>query len=97
MKLIQTNKNMNNLIWGEREVLFSYETPIAIWFREQDKIFKVKGLSQTSKMHFSKWVSSDNVEEIEQAQLNRLLGEGPSGNSNPETDLNANQEYSLKK
>ena len=59
-----------------REILFSYETPVAAWASDRGYMRSEKHYSQTTSKHIARWLASHNAtaEMVSQDTIDALLG-----------------------
>jgi len=73
MKLNPIESNMTELEIGNKNVLFSYRTPVA-YCENGVRFFKTsKKWGVTTSRHINKWLNGANAKEVEQEQLDALV------------------------
>ena len=78
MKLRQIASNMTELYINGHEVLFSYQTPVAVFHAEDGYVRTSKKWSSTTSRHINKWLANryaGNVTEAPQDFFDSLVGE----------------------
>jgi hypothetical protein len=76
MKLRQIASNMTEVYVNGHEVLFSYQTPVAVFHSEDGYVRTSKKWSPTTSRHINKWLSTrhaGNVTEAPQEFFDSLI------------------------
>lgn len=67
IRIKQIASNMTVLYRDGNEILFSYQTPVAVFDRNTQKYFRTETkYSQTTSRHINKWVGNTKAEEVPQ-------------------------------
>lgn len=72
MKLIPLGKNVNVLnVDGKKEILFSYQTPVAV-FVSGCYLVTSKKWSRTTSKHITQWLDGRESQRVSQEEIDRL-------------------------
>lgn len=76
MNLVNLGSNMNELILGNKSILISYETPVALHIEGMGYIVTEKKWSRTTSRHINKFLNGDKPYKTEtQEFFDNLLSE----------------------
>ncbi len=76
MNLVNLGSNMNELVLGNRSILISYQTPVALHIEGTGYIVTEKKWSRTTSKHINKFLNGDKPYKIEpQEYFDNLLNE----------------------
>lgn len=68
IRIKQIASNMTVLYRDGNEILFSYQTPVAVFDRNTGTYFRTETkYSQTTSRHINKWVGNTKAEEVPQS------------------------------
>ncbi len=56
--------NMTVLTIGDKEILFSYETPVAVRYSDASFLVSSNWFSKTTTAHINKWVGKKNPRAV---------------------------------
>lgn len=65
MKLVNLGANMTELVTGNRSILISYETPVALHIEGVGYIVTNKKWSRTTSKHINRFLSGSKPHKIE--------------------------------
>ena len=74
MKIKKLGSNKMTLSFPDKEILVSYETPVAARFKNGDCIRTSKNWSRTTQKHITQYLSGLNAKSVDQSVLDNLLG-----------------------
>lgn len=94
MRLIEQGKNAHILMWGDKEVLFSYNTAVGIKDNRSNDAVVLATTSQTTKVQITKWLAGTPAKKVDEAWILEALREKETNTSERET-APVDQEYSL--
>ena len=72
----QGNTNAIEVDKGDRVVLFSYSTAVAVLIRGNGWYRTAEHYSVTTSRHINKWLDGAEAKVVSQAEIDRLAGEG---------------------
>ena len=79
MNLNPIKANMNEIIVGEKRILFSYKTPVAVYTNDNTVHITSKKWSKTTTRHINTWIAGFSfdlkVKEQPQEWFDALLNE----------------------
>jgi hypothetical protein len=75
MNLKPLGANRNEISTNDKEILVSYQTPVAYYDKRTHKAYKTnKSWSRTTSKHISLWIGSyQDVSEVDQSVLDSIL------------------------
>jgi len=73
MKLKPLDKNMTELTFGKKVVLFSYETPVAGFTPDLGYVVTNEKYSKTTTVHINKWLEGVKPSVVPQSAIDSLL------------------------
>lgn len=75
MKLRNMGSNRTILSTGEKEIFFSYNTPVAAFIPGRGYVRTNKKFSVTTSKHINQYLSGRQAETVDQSFLETLAGE----------------------
>ena len=74
MKIKKLGSNKMTLSFPDKEILVSYETPVAARLKNGDCIRTSKNWSRTTQKHITQYLGDLKAKKVEQSVLDNLLG-----------------------
>ena len=72
----QGNTNAIEIDKGDRVILFSYSTAVAVLMKNDGWYRTAQKYSVTTSRHINKWLDGIDAKVVPQAEIDRLAGEG---------------------
>ena len=73
LHLTPLGPNMNEVRYGDKYVLFSYQTPVAYSDNEGNVYVTSTKYSNTTSKHISKWVNGRPFSKVNQEDIDKLV------------------------
>lgn len=73
MRLHSLAANANVLYFGDKAILFSYETPVAAFVPGRGYLRTSTKWSQTTSRHIKKWLVDRSSTEVPQEEIENLI------------------------
>lgn len=76
MKLKPIKSNMTELEIGDKTILFSYKTPVAVIFENSNEVWKTEQhYSATTSRHVNQWLKANGKETLATEVAQRYIDE----------------------
>lgn len=72
MTLRKLGSNVTLMCWDNKQVLYSYETPVAAWVLGKGYYRTTQYFSRSTSKHISQWLDGRSAEMVDQSYIDNL-------------------------